>query len=199
MAPLMPPVFFVVVVVAVVAALVVLEAAAVGFFATMVVVFVESLAELLRFSSLAGGTGGVSTADRTTWRDAGRVCFAATGAVMMGLAGLPGRGRKVLVGEAILIGDCGKVRELCDLGDKTCPGTGFRETFLVLFAGTGGPVVAVVLVRFLGFSRVVVAGCSFSLSEVWNTSLHFYQNRYRKVPAVGVPCSLDPPRHHRAF
>ena len=38
---------------------------------------------------------------------------------MIGLAGLTGRGTKVLVGEAILMGDCGRVRELCDLGDKT--------------------------------------------------------------------------------
>ena len=192
---LIPPAFFVVVVVvvcgtvvAVVAAFVALApavVAAVGFL-TIVVVVVESLAPLLRLllcfcDSAAAVVTAVAAAGRLICRDAGRVDFAGTGggrAVNIGFAGLVGRGTKVFVGEAILKGDCGRVRELCDLGDSTWPGAALRETILTVFAG-GTDVVVVVLVvlvvvlaRFFGFSRTSLLGASFSLSAVLRTSLN---------------------------
>lgn len=168
-APLMPPTFLVVVVAVDLAVL----AAAAGFF-MIVVVLVESLSELLRALAFLVGSWWTDVVDEVVTAAGRLICLegarvglvAAVGPVNIGFAGLAGRGTNVLVGDAILMGDVGSVRELCDLGDSTCPGTGFRVTALAAFTAAGMLATgAVVFVRFLGFSRVTTSGASFSLSE----------------------------------
>ena len=138
----------------------------------LVTTVVESLAELPRPSPLvpcACGPGfgaSVAASGRLICRETGRVCFDGTrGPVTIALAGLAGRGTKVFVGDPSLSGDCGNVREFCDLGDRTWPGTGLRETVLVAFVGSAALLAAPVLARFLGLSSAISVGCSFSLSE----------------------------------
>lgn len=87
-----------------------------------------------------------------------------------GLSGEVGRARYDFGGDIApedLKGDLGRVRELFDLGERTCEGTILRDAVLVarLFAVTGPwAAVMVVLARFLGIIRSWSV-CVFSLSE----------------------------------
>ena len=88
-----------------------------------------------------------------------------------GLSGEVGRARYDFGGDIapeVLKGDLGRVRELFDLGERTCEGTILRDAVLVarLFAVTGPwAAVMVALARFLGIIRSWSV-CVFSLSEV---------------------------------
>ena len=111
------------------------------------------------------------------WREAGRVVFEAVTSLAVGFgraeslngeAGLTGeaalKGELGLKGKAVLNGEAGRVRELCDFGERMLDGSGLRDAVRAtgLIGGkavTDGPV----FIRFLGFSRSP-AGCSFSLS-----------------------------------
>ena len=62
------------------------------------------------------------------------------------------------------IGDCGRVRELCDLGERICDGFTLREAVLVARAGGADGIEA--LTRFLGIASPAVSfSLSFSLSS----------------------------------
>jgi len=84
-----------------------------------------------------------------------------------GLSGEVGRARYDFGGDIApedLKGDLGRVRELFDLGERTCEGTILRDAVLV--ARLFGPwaAVMVALARFLGIIRSWSV-CVFSLSE----------------------------------
>src|SRR2546421_701327 len=82
------------------------------------------------------------------------------------LRGETGRARRDFGGDTgagARNGECGKERELEDLGERTCEGWSL--------AREGIRAVVVVLVRFLGFGRVVASlSLAFSLSVVeWSS------------------------------
>ena len=115
MAPLKPPTFLVVVL----GAALVLLAVAADFF-MIVVVAVESLSELFRALGFLCASC-CTDCDDTAVTGAGLLtCLEGAlvglvigaGPVNKGFAGLAGRGTNVLIGDAILIGDVGRVREL---------------------------------------------------------------------------------------
>ncbi len=90
-----------------------------------------------------------------------------------GFRGEPGRLVRVLVAElACFMGGRGRVRELWDLGDRTCDGWTFRDPVRVerVFAALMGAemVAAAVFARFLG--RFIAASV-FSLSEAVDISV----------------------------
>lgn len=86
-------------------------------------------------------------------------------ATVPGLIGEMGRARPDFAGEPIaLMGDCGSVRELCDLGERTLDGSTLRDGPLLARACAvdvaAMPFAA--LARFLGMSK---SPCAFSLSD----------------------------------
>lgn len=88
--------------------------------------------------------------------------------VVVGLVGL--RNLDASFSPVGLMGDLGKVRELCERGERMPGGAGtLREA--VREAGFGFAVVAAVLVRFLGLGRSLGGSSAFSLSspvEMWS-------------------------------
>ena len=104
--------------------------------------------------------------------------FSTTGTGADGLSGEVGRAGYDFGGDIApedLKGDLGRVRELFDLGERTCEGTILRDAVLVarLFAVTGPwAAVMVALARFLGIIRSWSV-CVFSLSEAISLLLKY--------------------------
>lgn len=130
---------------------------------TMVVPALVLLASLLLRS--ASGVGAPRLPCRLGTREVGlggaRCCID-------GLTGLIGRMAAGFSGTTGLNGERGRVRELCDFGERTLEGTTFRDAVRVAFMFAA----VAVLVRFFGFARSCADSAGmFSLSspvDIWS-------------------------------